>query len=71
MATKKLVSLRSEAEIKEKIAELIKDADNFTSDNYGSKAHILDGNFETYYSEFCTEKTLNNFVMWLFDKKVD
>jgi len=68
MATKKLVSLRSEDEIKKKIAELIKDGDNFTSDNYGSEA-ADNGSFETFYSEFYTEQTLNKFVDWLFKKE--
>lgn len=56
--------MKSEKEIKKKIAELVKDGDNFTSDNYGSEA--ADNGFaETYYSEYKTEETLTKFAEWL------
>lgn len=61
------VCLKSKNEIKKKISEICKDRDNFTSDNYGSEA-ADNGIYETYYSEWSAEKTLNDFVEWLFKK---
>jgi len=65
---KSLKTKRSIEEIKEKISELCADDENFTTDNYGTRAH-LDGNFEVRYSEYFTTKTMNDFVKWLFDNE--
>lgn len=58
---------RTIKEIENKIKELVKDSDNFTSDNYGSEAGD-NGYYEIYFSETASELTLIEFTNWLFKK---
>ena len=58
--------MRTEKEIESRIKEIVSNADNFTSDNYGSEA-ADNGIYELFYSEFAAENTLNNFKNWLLE----
>jgi len=58
-------TIRTEEEIKAEIARICEEADNFTSDNYGSES-ADNGNFEIYYSKYSAEKTMTKFLIWLF-----
>ena len=58
--------MKTKEEIKKKIEEIVKDSDNFTSDNYGSES-ADNGIYEIYYSKFAASKTLNDFVEWIFE----
>jgi len=61
--------MKSKEEVEKKIKEIVKDSDNFTSDNYGSEA-ADNGFYEVNYSEWSSEETLKRFAEWLLDKKI-
>lgn len=61
--------IRTEREIADKISEITKDGDNFTSDNYGSES-ADNGDFEVYYSEYNSTYTMTNFVKWLTNNDI-
>jgi hypothetical protein len=61
------ICVRTSEEIDAEIKRICEDRDNFTTDNYGSEA-ADNGNFEVNYSEYMTENTMKNFVIWLFKK---
>ena len=63
---KNKICKRTDKEIRDKISELVKDDDNFISDNYGSES-ADNGIYEIYYSEYMTETTLTEFVKWTSD----
>ena len=55
---------RTKEEIDAYIREVVSDADNFTSDNYGSES-ADNGIYEIYYSDSDAENTLRVFLRWL------
>jgi len=56
--------MRTKKEIEAEIIRICDDANNFTTDNYGSEA-ADNGEYETYYSEFSAIQTLRQFAEWL------
>ena len=63
-----LVCIRTTEEIEQEIKRICSDADNFTSDNYGSEA-ADNGKFQISYSKYSSENTMRSFVKWLFEKE--
>lgn len=59
--------IRTKEEIAEKISIIISDMDNFTYDNYGSES-ADNGDYQIFYSEYSAEKTICDFVKWLFNE---
>ena len=56
--------MKTKTEIDKKIKEIVSDADNFVTDNYGSE-DADNGIYEISYSEYMSANTLNKFVEWL------
>lgn len=56
--------MKTKEEIKKEIKRLIKEQDNFCSDNYGSEASD-NGYYEVQFSEDNTKNTLNKFAEWI------
>ena len=59
---------KTNKEIIDEIDRICKNADNFTSDNYGSEA-ADNGIYEVSYSEYSAKNTLITFVEWLLKEK--
>lgn len=60
-----MLTTKKPIEIKAKIAEICKDSNSFTDDNYGSEA-ADNGEFEVFFSECDANRTIMNLMKWLF-----